>query len=402
MTRTSKRPSRACRRTCSRLKSSSRPGKTISSSLLTSATSAQRRTPASQRCTAPQLRSASRRLSTSCPHRWSATSTGSGPSGWSSESARLWAASVLSTSVRRPSAASRPAVAAATLVLPTPPLPVYTRMRMSPPCNYYEIEVLGRKKLLFDGDTPEGGAGGRLLARHLEGCPHLGHEGQELGLLLLGQRPRHPPHEPFDLLAELARGRLALLGEPHNHPAAVLRLAVPVDQATPGQPLADARGGAERGAEDLSQFGHGPLAVALEQHQGQHLRARQLAVQGQHVGVEQGRAQAACEDQVQQSVHLPPNITEPKYPSPILLRCRSVVKTPGELFQAVTDFGTGTSRGMRLFLRFSRTDGALRFAPPPRATLFRQSDSVTSTDASNRPDRRGFSGSARDTVGSTR
>src|SRR5262249_36885353 len=100
-------------------------------------------------------------------------------------SARLWAASVLSTSVRRPSMASRTAVAAATLVFPTPPLPVYTRMRMSPSRDYYEVEILGQKKLLFDRDTPKSGAGGRLLGRHLEGRPHLGDEGQELGLLLL-------------------------------------------------------------------------------------------------------------------------------------------------------------------------------------------------------------------------
>src|SRR5262249_50959984 len=90
--------------------------------------------------------------------------------------------------------------------------------------------------------------------------------------------------------------------------------------------------GAERGAEELGQLGHGPLAVALEQQQGQQLRARQLAVQGQHVGVEQGRAQPACEDQGQQSIHLPPNTTESKYPWPSLLRYRSIVKTPGELF----------------------------------------------------------------------
>src|SRR5262249_24101350 len=36
-------------------------------------------------------------------------------------------------------------------------------------------------------------------------------------------------------------------------------------------------------------------------------------------------------DQVQQSIHLPPNITESKYPEPILLRHRSIVKTPGAL-----------------------------------------------------------------------
>ena len=50
--------------------------------------------------------------------------TGSGPSSASSESERLCAGSVESTTVRRPGAAQRRAVAAATLVLPTPPLPV--------------------------------------------------------------------------------------------------------------------------------------------------------------------------------------------------------------------------------------------------------------------------------------
>src|SRR5262249_49599629 len=90
---------------------------------------------------------------------------------------------------------------------------------------------------------------------------------------------------------------------------------------------------AERGAEDLGQLGHGPLAVALEQHQGQHLRARQLALQGQYVRVEHGRAAPAREDQVQQSIHLPLNITESKYPSLMLLRFRSIVKTPGEFYQ---------------------------------------------------------------------
>ena len=49
---------------------------------------------------------------------------GSLPSSASSESDRLCAGSVDSTTVRSPAAAQRRAVAAATLVLPTPPLPV--------------------------------------------------------------------------------------------------------------------------------------------------------------------------------------------------------------------------------------------------------------------------------------
>jgi hypothetical protein len=74
-------------------------------------------------------------------------------------------------------------------------------MRMSLSCDYYEVEVLGQKKLLFDWDTPESCAGGRFLGRHLEGSPDLGQESQELGQLVLGQGPRHPPHEPIHLLA---------------------------------------------------------------------------------------------------------------------------------------------------------------------------------------------------------
>ena len=49
---------------------------------------------------------------------------GAGPRSASSASARQWAGSVDRTMVRRPSAAHRRAVAAATEVLPTPPLPV--------------------------------------------------------------------------------------------------------------------------------------------------------------------------------------------------------------------------------------------------------------------------------------
>src|SRR5262245_3308840 len=49
--------------------------------------------------------------------------------------------------------------------------------------------------------------------------------------------------------------------------------------------------------------------------------------------MEHGRGQPTCEDQFQRSFHLPPIITKSKYPSLILLRHRSIVKTPGELFQ---------------------------------------------------------------------
>ena len=57
--------------------------------------------------------------------QWSVkTQLGSLPSSASSESDSEWAGSVERTIVRRPLAAQRRAVAAATLVLPTPPLPV--------------------------------------------------------------------------------------------------------------------------------------------------------------------------------------------------------------------------------------------------------------------------------------
>ena len=53
------------------------------------------------------------------------------PSGTSNASASECAGSVEQTSVRSPDSAARRAVAAATVVLPTPPLPVKRRMRMS-------------------------------------------------------------------------------------------------------------------------------------------------------------------------------------------------------------------------------------------------------------------------------
>ena len=78
----------------------------------------------SQSCTASQLRSISCWACTSWPKRLLPIGVGSAPSSVSSESDRLCAGSVESTTVRIPAAAQRRAVAAATLVLPTPPLPV--------------------------------------------------------------------------------------------------------------------------------------------------------------------------------------------------------------------------------------------------------------------------------------
>ena len=68
-------------------------------------------------------------LSICSAHSRSATGRGSAPSSTSKESAREWAGSVDITRVRCPRAAAWAAVAAATVVLPTPPLPVNRRMR---------------------------------------------------------------------------------------------------------------------------------------------------------------------------------------------------------------------------------------------------------------------------------
>src|SRR5688572_9734814 len=77
--------------------------------------------------------SSSRSCESSCwPNRLGTTSTGSGPSSTSNASASEWAGSVDSTIVRRPSSAHRSAVAAAVVVLPTPPLPVKSSTREDP------------------------------------------------------------------------------------------------------------------------------------------------------------------------------------------------------------------------------------------------------------------------------
>ena len=83
----------------------------------------------SQPCTPCQWRSISSWAWTSWPNRFGAAGEGSGPSSTSSESDRLWAGSVERTTVRSPAAAQLRAVAAATLVLPTPPFPVYRMVR---------------------------------------------------------------------------------------------------------------------------------------------------------------------------------------------------------------------------------------------------------------------------------
>ena len=71
----------------------------------------------------PQWLSSSRLTSTSTASRRGRIAVGSAPTSRSSASRRLWAESVETTSVRWPSCAARMAVAADRLVLPTPPLP---------------------------------------------------------------------------------------------------------------------------------------------------------------------------------------------------------------------------------------------------------------------------------------
>ncbi len=78
----------------------------------------------SQAETASQLLSISVCACTSWPQRLGPISVGLPPSSCSKESDSEWAGSVERTTVRSPAAAQRRAVAAATDVLPTPPLPV--------------------------------------------------------------------------------------------------------------------------------------------------------------------------------------------------------------------------------------------------------------------------------------
>ena len=100
------------------------PGSTVISSASTSSRPFQLNSEARYRWIVPQYRSMLKNTSGSWPQRFSAICFGSAPSGTSNESPRLWAMSVEMASVRRPRSAHRIAVAAATLVLPTPPLPV--------------------------------------------------------------------------------------------------------------------------------------------------------------------------------------------------------------------------------------------------------------------------------------
>ena len=117
-------PESVCCLSASRLNSSSPPGGTVSSSAAIRSTPRSISTPPSQPCTADQWRSSSSWAWTCWANSPPPTSVGSPPTGVSSDSASEWAGSVERTSVRAPAAAQRRAVAAATEVFPTPPLPV--------------------------------------------------------------------------------------------------------------------------------------------------------------------------------------------------------------------------------------------------------------------------------------
>ena len=121
---TSQPPSSTWRLSRSRENSSSPPGGTVSSSAAIRSTPRSISTAPSHSCTAAQCSSSSACAETCCAHKLAPISAGSPPTGVSSTSASECAGSVESTIVRSPAAAQRRAVAAATEVLPTPPLPV--------------------------------------------------------------------------------------------------------------------------------------------------------------------------------------------------------------------------------------------------------------------------------------
>ena len=104
--------------------SSSPPGGTVSSSAAIRSTPRSISSPPSQSETALQCCSSSSWACTCCARRRLPTFVGSPPTSSCSTSASECAGSVEITSVFRPSAAQRRAVAAATDVFPTPPLPV--------------------------------------------------------------------------------------------------------------------------------------------------------------------------------------------------------------------------------------------------------------------------------------
>ena len=128
-TRTSHSPDSAWVLMSPRAKTSSSPGTTASSSASMASTPAQSNTSTSQSWISPQDSSIRSWASSCWPESPGAITVGSDPSGTPKLSASEWAGSVEMTSVRRPASAQRSAVAAATDVLPTPPLPVKRRTR---------------------------------------------------------------------------------------------------------------------------------------------------------------------------------------------------------------------------------------------------------------------------------
>src|SRR6266496_3131202 len=113
-----------------RLTISSIPGMRASSSAITESMPRLRNALLTESCSLLQPRRISSRALTSCAQRFGANSFGSEVRGLFKQSARLWARSVLTTRVRLPIIAERTAVAAEMVVLPTPPFPRYSMIRI--------------------------------------------------------------------------------------------------------------------------------------------------------------------------------------------------------------------------------------------------------------------------------
>src|SRR5690606_39536336 len=109
--------------------SSSTPGSTVSSSASSWSNPSPDNMSRSCSRNVPHALSVRPRMSTCAPYRKPSTSEGSSCNGCPTASEREWAGSVDTISVLRPRRASHAAVAAARVVLPTPPFPVNSRMR---------------------------------------------------------------------------------------------------------------------------------------------------------------------------------------------------------------------------------------------------------------------------------
>src|ERR671930_1233794 len=120
---------------------SSIPGGVATSSATTSSSPWAAKTRTAYSCSRCQCCSSSCSAETSCAHRLSSSCWAWAPSSASKESPSEWAGSVERTIVRSPCRAHRSAVAAATDVLPTPPLPV-KRMTLTMPSlrDHYPTE----------------------------------------------------------------------------------------------------------------------------------------------------------------------------------------------------------------------------------------------------------------------